>query len=72
VLDLQKYVPEPGASMSFSFLTERGLERFCYDWTQELTDDGTKPLSILNHVGGDPLFLSVGRQKYSPKTIRCW
>src|SRR5262249_36188128 len=70
VKDLQKYVPEPGASMSFSFLTSQGLERYSYDWTENLSDDGSKPLSLLNHVGGDPLFAVLGRTKHQPENYQ--
>jgi hypothetical protein len=68
--DLEKYVPEPGASLSFSFLNGRGLERYSYDWTENLGDDGSKPLGLLNHMGGDPLFLIAGRQKYQPENYQ--
>jgi hypothetical protein len=65
--DLKKFIPEPGANLSFSFMTERGQESFQYDWSEQLTIDGSKPLSLLNHVGGTPLFATVGRSKYSPE-----
>jgi len=67
VKDLQAYVPDPGATLSYAFLNGRGVERFAYDWTENLSEDGSKPLTILNHVGGDPLMLSVGRSKYRPE-----
>jgi hypothetical protein len=68
--DLEKYVPEPGASMSFSFLNGRGLERYSYDWTENFSDDGSKPLTLLNHIGGNPLFMAMGRQKYQPENYQ--
>jgi hypothetical protein len=53
--------------MSFSYLTPRGYETFKYDWTQNLTIDASKPLSIVNHVGGSPLFAIAGRGQYRPQ-----
>jgi hypothetical protein len=63
--DLKKMIPEPGAAMGFSFLTEHGIESYEYNWSEQPLVDGSKPLSLLNHVGGDPIFGLVGRQKSS-------
>jgi hypothetical protein len=68
--DLQKYVPEPGASFAFSFLNGRGIERYAYDWAENVSWDGTKPLTLLNHLGGDPLFAGIGRAKSDPQQYR--
>jgi hypothetical protein len=65
--DIKQYVPEPGAAMSFSYLTPRGYESFSYNWTQNLTLDGSKPLTLLDHVGGSPVLALVGRSKGDPK-----
>ena len=59
--------PKPGAELSFAFLTTRGKESYEYDWSEHPSDDGSRPLTILNHVGGDPLFVSAGRSKYDPQ-----
>lgn len=64
--DVEAYVPEAGAMLNFNFLTERGKEGFAYDWSQNLTADGSKPLTLLDHVGGDPVLAVVGRTKTSP------
>jgi hypothetical protein len=61
--DIKSLIPEPGANLSFSFLNKRGIESYGYDWSQQLTVDGSKPLTILNHVGGNPLVASVGRTR---------
>jgi hypothetical protein len=53
--------------MSFSFLTPRGYESFSYNWTENLTLDDSKPLSLLNHLGGSPVLAFVGRTKYKPE-----
>jgi hypothetical protein len=65
--DLKKFIPEPGATLGFSFLTDRGQESYQYDWSENLTADGSKPLTLLNHVGGAPILATVGRSKYSPE-----
>jgi hypothetical protein len=64
--DLKKYVPEVGASLSFTFLTDRGQETYAYDWTKYADVDASKPLTLLDHVGGSPLLALVGRSKYDP------
>jgi hypothetical protein len=60
--DVTKFIPEPGARMSFAFMTERGLESFDYDWGTRRGDDGSKPLTILEHVGGDPAVVVACRR----------
>jgi hypothetical protein len=65
--DLKKYLPQPGASLSFSFLTPQGQESYNYDWGKNETLDASKPLTLLNHVGGSPLLAVVQRNKYSPE-----
>jgi hypothetical protein len=65
--DISPFIPAPGASMSFSYLTPRGYESYQYDWTQNLTLDATKPLTLVNHVGGSPLFALFGRGQYRPQ-----
>jgi hypothetical protein len=65
--DIAPFIPAPGASMSYSYLTPRGYETYKYDWTQNLTLDASKPLSIVDHVGGSPLFAIVGRGQHRPQ-----
>src|SRR5438132_6274449 len=64
--DLKKYIPELGAQVSVSFLTERGFEGYAYDYSEQLVADGSKPLTLLDHVGGSPILAAVGRSKYDP------
>ena len=59
---------DPGAMISFTFLTDRGWETYDYDWTENLTADGSKPLTLLDHIGGDPLMASVSRSRYKPES----
>jgi hypothetical protein len=61
--DIEPFVPTTGASVSCSFLTDRGSESFTYDWSQYPNQDASQPLTLLNHVGGSPLFAMIGRNK---------
>jgi len=64
--DLKTFVPEPGAVLSFGFLADKGAESYTYNWTENLQLDGSQPLGLLGHVGGDPLLAIVGRGKHDP------
>ena len=68
--DLKKFIPEPGAGLSFAFLTERGQESYAHDWAETIGLDSSKPLTILNHAGGSPILVTAGRSKYSPEDYR--
>jgi hypothetical protein len=61
VKDLGKHVPRPGASLAFSFLTENGMESYAFDWTDLSGTDASRPLGILQHVGGNPLLAMAAR-----------
>jgi hypothetical protein len=65
--DLKRAIPKPGAMMGFTFLTAGGMEGYTYDWGGHPGLDGSKPLSLLEHVGGSPILALVGRTKTSPK-----
>jgi hypothetical protein len=65
--DVKKLIPEPGAMLSFAFLTRRGQESYTYDWSESLSADSSKPLTILNHAGGSPILLLAGRTRYQPE-----
>ncbi len=65
--DLKANIPEAGATLSFGFLTNRGSETYSYDWGEHPLVDGSKPLAMLNHLGGSPIFAAVGRAKYQPE-----
>lgn len=65
--DLKTILPTPGAAMSFCFLTKAGYESYSYDWgTRHAGMDASQPLTLLQHVGGNPLLAIVGRHKTSP------
>jgi hypothetical protein len=63
--DIKDLIPAAGAGMAFSFMTPEGFESFSYDWSEHPTLDGSKPLTLLQHVGGDPMLAVVGRGKVS-------
>lgn len=64
--EVKDSIPEAGAALTFGFLTNRGTEGYQYDWGEHPAVDGSKPLTLLDHVGGSPIFAAVARAKYSP------
>jgi len=65
--DLKNAIPQVGASSSILFLNDHGYEGFSYSWTEHNWSDGSQPLTILEHVGGDPILVLAGRGKYAPE-----
>ena len=66
--ETRKAAARVGADLSFSYSTARGSEGYAYDYGEHINVDGSKPLTLLNHVGGSPLFALVGRlPQYLPK-----
>lgn len=63
--DCEGFLPEPGAQVAVSFVVPQGMESYAFHGTKNRRADATKPLSLLSHVGGDPLFALVGRAKPS-------
>jgi hypothetical protein len=63
--DIKGLMPEQGAMMAFSFLSDRGIETYQYAWGEHPNLDGSKPLGLLQHVGGAPLLAAVNRTKVS-------
>lgn len=63
VEDLKGLAPEAGAQMVFSFLGDQGFETYDYSWGEHPQIDGSKPLGLLEHVGGNPIFGAVCRGK---------
>jgi hypothetical protein len=58
---------EPGSAMSFSFLTERGEETFRNQYSVDPGINFSKTLELFQHVGGDPLLVSIGRHTHKPE-----
>src|SRR4051812_22728112 len=56
-------MPAPGEATAIAFLTARGYEAYQYTNAARPMMDGSKPLSILSHVGGTPLLMIASRSK---------
>ena len=65
--DLKGLIPKPGAAVGVAFLTSTGAEAYGYNWTENKLLDGSKPLAVLNHIGGDPLLAVAWREHVYPK-----
>jgi len=65
--DIKGLMPKPGAAMGLSFLADQGVEGYQYSWGSHGDLDGSQPLSLLQHVGGNPFFGVVTRQKVNVK-----
>lgn len=52
-----------GANAYFSYRIPGGYETFDLNWTKQTTYDGSQPLTVLDHVGGSPLFFGAGRMQ---------
>jgi hypothetical protein len=63
--DIKGMVPEPGAMFAFGFLAPGGSESYSYDWSGHPELDASRPLPLLEHVGGGPLVAAVNRAKVS-------
>jgi hypothetical protein len=69
--ELLKDLPQYGAEVQFCYLTDRGYESYGYDHTKNRELDGSRPLTLLHHLGGNPLLAAVMRQKTaSPENYR--
>jgi hypothetical protein len=68
--EVEKHLPQAGAVLSFGFMSDRGTERYVHDWSKNPDTDGSKPLTLLNHLGGDPLVAAVGRGRSSPNVMK--
>jgi len=67
IASVRELVPEPEAMAGISFLTDEGIESYNYNWAVMPTLDGSQPLTILNHIGGDPMLAVASRSKDSEK-----
>ena len=63
--DLTKNASASGAVLDIGFRSAKGIEGYTYDWAEHRERDASKPLSLLNHVGGNPLAFSISRTKPS-------
>ncbi len=62
---VQGYLPKVGTAVGVSYLTATGSENYGYQWDLYGGLDGARPLTLLDHVGGDPLLALVLRGKKS-------
>jgi hypothetical protein len=65
--DLNTLFPKLGARVGLSFLCDRGVESYQYAQGDFGRLNGSKPLSVLQHVGGDPLLALAVRAKITGK-----
>jgi hypothetical protein len=63
--DIKKFIPDLGAELSFSFMTDAGFESYTYNHGTFNELDSSKPLTLLDHVGGNPILAVAGRSKNS-------
>ncbi|HEY4761498.1 MAG TPA: hypothetical protein VIH42_13030, partial [Thermoguttaceae bacterium] len=52
--DLKSLMPEKGAIMGLSFMTDKGIESYSYNWSEHSRLDGSQPLGLLAHAGANP------------------
>jgi hypothetical protein len=65
--DIKAALPVLGSIMRFQFMTDNGYEGYTYAWGKTQDLDGSKPLGLLNHMGGSPILAVVARGKASPE-----
>ncbi|HUS39389.1 MAG TPA: hypothetical protein VMX74_08065 [Pirellulales bacterium] len=65
--DVKPFIPTVGAHLAFNFLNGRGYESFHYNWSSNNQLDGSKPLPLVNHMGGSPLLAVLGRAQHRPQ-----
>ncbi|MGO8690384.1 MAG: hypothetical protein ACLQLG_12185 [Thermoguttaceae bacterium] len=63
--DLKTLIPDVGPMMSLGFFSDRGIEDYQYSWGQQPGLDASKPLTLLEHIGGNPALAVVNRGKVS-------
>jgi hypothetical protein len=65
--EVKKYVPAPGEVSGVTYLTDRGMEGFRYQGGDQPMWDSSKPITLLEHVGGNPLLFVATRSKENPE-----
>jgi hypothetical protein len=64
---IAEHVPEWKGSTTFSYLTERSMEAWTHSRTEDVLYDASKPLTVLDHVGGEPLMMLAFRLQDRPE-----
>jgi hypothetical protein len=60
-------IPDFHGQTTFSFLTQTGSEVWSHTRTEDVLFDASKPLDVLEHVGGDPMMLVAFRLQDRPE-----
>ena len=60
---IESSMPKPGAVLSYCYLDGTGYTSATFNWGS-MRLDGSKPLGVLQHVGGNPLGFFAARPKY--------
>jgi GTP:adenosylcobinamide-phosphate guanylyltransferase len=68
--DLRQTLPALGASVDYSFLSDRGVESFTHDYSEYPNLNGSQPLTLLDHLGGNPILAVVGRSRGALENYR--
>ena len=64
--DMAGQIPTPGAMLAASAFSDRGFDSVAYNWGENKMLDGSKPLTLLDHLGGSPIMYMVARGKQDP------
>lgn len=57
----KRWSSQPGAVGGALIMTGRGIESLTYNYGSRGDLDGTKPLTLLSQLGGDPIFFAASR-----------
>ena len=64
---IEELIPDLQGQTAFSFVTKNGSELWNYTRTENVILDGSKPLSVLEHLGKDPIALIAFRLQDHPE-----
>lgn len=65
--DVQKQIPAAGAMLSATTFSPHGFDTVSFNWTKSPQLDSSQPLTLLDHIGGDPICYAVAREKQDPQ-----
>lgn len=68
--DLEPFHTKPGASVGASVMVAGGLESYGWDYSDYFGREAARPLTILEHVGGSPIFAYANRTGGWPQAYR--
>ncbi len=67
--EAESLLPVPGNKLGVEMLTERGYDCYAYDWSKNPQYDASKPLDLLEHLGGSPLLAVCARSTVKPSEV---